>query len=177
MTTERLNWTEVKHEKEFTRWHQETCGKKDWGLEHSILRKWSKIECYSVMSDSMQPHGLHSPWNSPGQVLEWVDFPSLGDLPKPGLNPGLPNWRQILYQLSHKGSPLLTFKIYIWSPFLDTVSCWETVTGCFKVIRKRQEMNKRWPFDNVEDLIYINRKWDTNTLYLANLRIRVKSTN
>ena len=97
--------------------------------------------------------------------------------PTQELIPGLPNCRQILYQLSHKGSPLLTFKIYIWSPFLDTVSCWETVTGCFKVIGKRQEMNKRWPFDNVEDLIYINRKWETNTLYLENLRIRVKSTN
>ena len=27
------------------------------------------------MSDSLQPHGLYSPWNSPGQVLEWVAFP------------------------------------------------------------------------------------------------------
>ena len=27
--------------------------------------KWS--ESYSVISDSLQPHGLYSPWNSPGQ--------------------------------------------------------------------------------------------------------------
>ena len=27
------------------------------------------------MSDSLRPHGLYSPWNSPGQILEWVGFP------------------------------------------------------------------------------------------------------
>ena len=39
------------------------------------------------------------------RILEWVAFPSPGDLPNPGINPGLPHCRQILYQLSHKGSP------------------------------------------------------------------------
>ena len=32
-------------------------------------------------------------------------FPSPGDLSNPGIEPGLPHCRQILYQLSHKGSP------------------------------------------------------------------------
>ena len=32
-------------------------------------------------------------------------FPSPGDLPTQGSNPGLPHCRQILYQWSHKGSP------------------------------------------------------------------------
>ena len=27
----------------------------------------SLCESHSVMSDSLQPHGLYSPWNSPGQ--------------------------------------------------------------------------------------------------------------
>ena len=31
-------------------------------------------------------------------------FPSPGNLPKPGIEPGLPHCRQILYQLSHQGS-------------------------------------------------------------------------
>ena len=36
-----------------------------------------------------------------------LPFPSPGDLPDPtqGLNPGLPLCRQILYHLSHQGSP------------------------------------------------------------------------
>ena len=58
------------------------------------------------MSDSLQPNGLYSPWNSPGQNTG-ADSRSLlqGIFPTQGLNPGLPHCRQILYQLSHKGSP------------------------------------------------------------------------
>ena len=35
-----------------------------------------------------------------------LPFPSLGDLPDTGWNSGLLHCRQILYQLSHQGSPL-----------------------------------------------------------------------
>ena len=47
-----------------------------------------------------------SPWNSPGQNTG-VGNCSLfqGIFPTQGLNPGLPHCRQILYQLSHQGSP------------------------------------------------------------------------
>ena len=58
----------------------------------------------------MQPNGLYSPWNSPGQntrvgscfllqgISSWIS-------PTQGLNPGLLHCRQILYHLSHQGSP------------------------------------------------------------------------
>ena len=43
----------------------------------------SESESRSVMSDPLQPHGLNSPWNSPGQnagvgslsLLQWI-FPT-----------------------------------------------------------------------------------------------------
>ena len=38
------------------------------------------------------------------RILEWVAFPSPGDLPNPGIEPRSPALH-ILYQLSHKGSP------------------------------------------------------------------------
>ena len=62
-------------------------------------------ESRSVVSDSLRPHGLYSPWNSPGQDTG-VGCSSLlqGIFPTQGLNPGLPHCRQILYQLSHEGS-------------------------------------------------------------------------
>ena len=49
------------------------------------------------MSDSLRPHGLYGPWNSPGQNTE-VDSLSLlrGIFPNQGLNPGLPHCGQIL---------------------------------------------------------------------------------
>ena len=60
----------------------------------------------SVMSDSLRPHGLYTPWNSPGQNTR-VGSLSLPQeiFPTQGSNPGLPFCRQILYQLSYKGSP------------------------------------------------------------------------
>ena len=35
----------------------------------------SESKSRSVMSDSLPPHELYSPWNSPGQILEWVAVP------------------------------------------------------------------------------------------------------
>ena len=56
------------------------------------------------MSDSFQIHGLHSPWNSPGQNTGVGSLPLLqGIFPTQGLNPGLPHCKWILYQLSRKG--------------------------------------------------------------------------
>ena len=40
-----------------------------------------------VMSDSLQPHGLYNPWNSPGQNTGVGPFPSPRDLPNPGIQP------------------------------------------------------------------------------------------
>ena len=42
----------------------------------------------------------------PARILEWVAFPfSRGSSQPQGLNPSLLHCRQILYQLSHQGSP------------------------------------------------------------------------
>ena len=65
-----------------------------------------KKEKLKVVSDSLGPQGLYSPWNSPGQNTE-VGSHSLfrGTFPTQGSIPGLPHCRWILYQLSHQGSP------------------------------------------------------------------------
>ena len=58
------------------------------------------------MSDRLGNHGLYSPWNSPGQNTGVGRLSLLQEIfPTQGSNPGLPHCRQILYQLSHKGSP------------------------------------------------------------------------
>ena len=55
------------------------------------------------MSDSLRPHGLYSPWNSPGQNTSVCSLSLLqGIFATQGSNPGLPHCRWILYQLSHK---------------------------------------------------------------------------
>ena len=52
------------------------------------------------------PHGLYSPWNSPGQDMGVGSLSLLQRIvPTQGWNLGLLHCRWILYQLSHKGSP------------------------------------------------------------------------
>ena len=51
----------------------------------------SGSESCSVVSDSLQPHGLNSPWNSPGRSTGvGKPFLSPGDLPNPGTEPRSP---------------------------------------------------------------------------------------
>ena len=58
------------------------------------------------MSDSLWPHGLYSPWNSPDQNTGVGSCSLLqGIFPTQGMNPGLPHCRWIHYQLSCQGSP------------------------------------------------------------------------
>ena len=65
----------------------------------------------SVVSDSLQLHGLWPsrllcPWDSPGKNTGVGCYSLLqGIFPTQGLNPGLLHCRQILYCLSHWGSP------------------------------------------------------------------------
>ena len=50
-----------------------------------------KVKSHSVVSDSLLPHGLHSPWNSPGQNTGVGSLSLLqGIFPTQGRNPGLP---------------------------------------------------------------------------------------
>ena len=72
---------------------------------------WFCVSC-SVVSDSLRSHGLYPtrllcPWNSPGKNTGVVCCSLLqGIFPTQGSNPGLLHCRQILYHLSHKGSPI-----------------------------------------------------------------------
>ena len=69
--------------------------------------KWS----HSVVSDSLQPHGLEPTrllrsWDSPGKNSGvGCHFLLQGIFPTQELNLGLPHCRQTLYHLSHQGSP------------------------------------------------------------------------
>ena len=73
------------------------------------LSRESGSGSHSVVSNSLWPHWLYSPWNSPGKNTRVGSLSLLqGIVPTQGLNPGLPHCRRILYQLSHQGSPVDT---------------------------------------------------------------------
>ena len=77
----------------------------------------SKCKVKVTQSDSLWPHGLYSPWNSPGQNTGVGNCSLLqGIFPTQGLNLGLPHCRRTLYQLSHQGSPkIMTWVAYPFS--------------------------------------------------------------
>ena len=82
---------------------------------HSIKQKYyrgfpsgtvdRKVKVTHSCPTLWDPNGLNSPWNSPGQNTGMGSRSLLqGIFPTQGLNPGLPHYKWILYQLSHKGS-------------------------------------------------------------------------
>ena len=76
-----------------------------WTLPPLIFIIILKSEICSVVSDFVIPWTIQSMEFSRPEY--WSGSVSLlqGIFPTQGLNPGLPHCRQILYQLSHKGSP------------------------------------------------------------------------
>ena len=72
----------------------------EYSLEIRMVKLKVESESRSVVSDTLRPHGLNIPWNSPGQNT------GVGSLSLPNSEiQGIPHCGQILYRLSHKESP------------------------------------------------------------------------
>ena len=80
-----------------------------WASIYGIAQSWTRLKRLSSSSSSIGRkilQNLYSPWNPPGQNTGVGSlFLLYGIFPTPGSNPGILHCRQILYQLSHKGSP------------------------------------------------------------------------
>ena len=78
-----------------------------WSLAWRILSATllaCESESHSVVSNSLRPHRLYSPLNSPGQNIGVSSLSLLqGIFPTQGSNPDLLHCWRILYQLSHMG--------------------------------------------------------------------------
>ena len=111
----------------------------------------SESEGCSVVSDSLRPHGLYSPWNSPGQNTGVGSLSFLqGIFPTQGLNPGLPYCRCILYQISQKGnSRILEWVTY---PFSRESSWPRNQTGVSCIAGR---FSKTWEFSKTEVSIFL----------------------
>ena len=86
----------------------------EWRSSGTARRTQTLFVCVSrsVVSDSLQPHGLKPtrllcPWDFPGKDIGVSCYFLLqGIFPTEGSNPGLLHCRQILYRLSYKGRPV-----------------------------------------------------------------------
>ena len=86
---------------------------------------------------TLWPHELYSPCNFPGKNTGVGSLSFLqGIFPTQGSNPGLPHGRQILSQLSHKGSPrILEWVAY---PFSSGSSWPMNQTSKYSLIQFRE---------------------------------------
>ena len=67
-----------------------------------LIEEKSESESCSVISNSLWPHKLYNPWNSPDQNTRVGSHSLLqGIFPTQGLNPGLMHCMWILYPLSY----------------------------------------------------------------------------
>ena len=88
-----------------------------WPTDRMLCTQGNWSEGRSLVSSSSRPQGLYHPCNSPGQNTGVASLSLLqGIFPSQGSNPGLPHCRQILYQLSHWGSPWILERQPIPSP-------------------------------------------------------------
>ena len=129
----------------------------------------SESESHSVLSDSLRPPGLYSPWNSQGQNTGVGSLSLLqGIFPTQGSNPGLQHCRQILYRLSYKGSlRILEWVAYpfssgsSWPGNWTRVSC---VAGRFFTnwaIREAQLYISTWTFNSkVQKAHYLKNRYE-----------------
>ena len=79
-------------------WEPELPGNHQPVCKTILALKQTYKKSRSVVSDSLWPHRLYSPWNSPGQNTQVGSLSLLqGIFPNQGLNQGLPHCRQILY--------------------------------------------------------------------------------
>ena len=65
-------------------------------------RSESESKSRSVLSDSLRPHGLYSPWDSPGQN---TGVGSPGDLPNPGIESRSPTLQADSLLAEPQGKP------------------------------------------------------------------------
>ena len=87
------------------------------------MKKWKWKSLSYVW---LRPHRLYSPWNSPGQNTGVGSLFFLQGIS----NPGLLHCKQILYQLSHKGSPrILEWVAYPFSSRSSRPRKWTGVSS------------------------------------------------
>ena len=110
----------------------------------------------------MRPHVLCRPWNFPASIVEWLPSPFSGILPTQESNPGLLQFRPIVYQVSHGFFFCFLFFVFLvfffvffnprkqWHPTPVLLSGkfygWSSLVGCSPWGRKESDTTERLHF-------------------------------
>ena len=125
-----------------------------WELDY---KEGCESESRSVVSDSLRPHGLYSPWISLGQNTGVGNLSLLqGIFPTQGSNLGLPQSGQILYKLKEGWVPKKwCFQTVVLKKTL------ESPLDCKEINPVNPKGNQAWIFIHWKDWCW---SWSSNTL-------------
>ena len=87
---------------------------------HAMLSCFSHVQLFLTLWTVAHQAPLSMEF-SKQEYWNGLSFPSPGDLPDQGLNPGLLCYRQILYHLSHQGIPIYIHLVQFSS--VQSLSC------------------------------------------------------
>ena len=103
----------------------------------------------------------YSPCNIPGQITGVNSLSLLqGIFPTQGSNPGLPHCRQILYQLSHKGSPIIDKHLLFAFWFFTNIFNWKSRNKIGNIFYSFNMCQLSWysQYDNTKKYVFVSRK-------------------
>ena len=95
---------------------------------HNVRNKYTVSESHSVVSDSLQPHGLYSPWNSVGQHIRMRSL-SLDQSPE-----NYAKWKKPSPKRLYKGPSSQGYGFssgHVWMRELDYKESWVLKNWCF----------------------------------------------
>ena len=130
-------------------------------------------------NSSLWPHGLYSPWNSPGQNTGVGSLSLLQRIfPTQGTNPGLPHCRWILYQprqhikkhrhyFANKGPSSQSYSFsssHVWIWELDYKESWVPENWCFWTVVLEKTLES--PLD-CKEIQPINPKGNQSWIFIG----------
>ena len=119
--------------------------------------KKTRVGCHALLQGIFPTQGSHiaggffTIWDTRGslRILELVAYPSLRELPDPGVGLGSPALRAVLYQLNYQGSPSsYLLKPITWSKSfkLGFSSMWTKNFQIYKLdLEEIEEPEVKWP--------------------------------
>ena len=110
--------------------------------QHLGPRKWKSL----TLSNSLRPHGLYSPWNSPGQNIGMGSLSLTQGLSNPGTEPRSPTLQVDSLQAEPQGKPKNTgvCSLFLLQGIFPTQELNQSLLHCRQVLYQLSYQESPW---------------------------------
>ena len=121
-----------------------------------------KVLVQLLWPHGLQPAGFLCPWDFPARILEWMPFPSPGELPDPWIELISPALQTNSLPLSHQGRPESLYLFIVQRQAIGWV--WKEPdhkkSSYIHIFRWRVG---NWSWERGQGLVFSVRKWECST--------------